>query len=376
MSEVLGVLSGIGVGILFDKATVDEANVFRAQGKLRNHAPLRTFWGAAATGSLSFACLWPHSPCPSSGSVRDSLMQSGIGGALMGSGMYVSGSCPGTLLSQIGAGMPEVPWVLPGALCGAAAYGLVEQHLPALLPRSWRPETLPELFGTPTWPVALGFAGLITGVLVMLEKVNPWVLEGIDEEDLFLTKVFTPLSIRLSHKSWPTHFVGPMIGLLHIPSFLKHGVGLGFTDGFLIFPALLFRQLGIPLSASFQSVLQPENLRWSVLIDIGVIVGAYISARQSGKLIANRRRAHVRRFSWSERAWLFFGGFCTLFGARLTNGCVSGTSLTGFFKLNTGTCLAVTTLTFSGLIAAWLSQFIPGTRSLRYRKESRPLDAD
>ncbi|MFY8115274.1 MAG: YeeE/YedE thiosulfate transporter family protein, partial [Rhabdaerophilum sp.] len=113
-----------------------------------------------------------------------------VGGAILGVGIVIAGACPGTVLAQIGTGYKDAIFTFIGGLFGALAFTYMEPNIlkPVLTTGSYGKLTLDQLMGVPFPAVATGFAAVIVGFLVWLEKVSPWEKEigpnadGVPEE--------------------------------------------------------------------------------------------------------------------------------------------------------------------------------------------------
>jgi uncharacterized protein len=113
-----------------------------------------------------------------------------VGGAILGVGIVIAGACPGTVLAQIGSGYRDAIWTFVGGLFGALAFTYLEPNVlkPVLTTGSYGRLTLDQLIGVPFPALALGFAAVLIGFLVWLEKVSPWRAEigpnadGLPEE--------------------------------------------------------------------------------------------------------------------------------------------------------------------------------------------------
>lgn len=54
------------------------------------------------------------------------LLSLAAGAFILGTGLTVAGSCPGTVFAQVGAGSSQAWLVLAGGLVGAFSYGALE----------------------------------------------------------------------------------------------------------------------------------------------------------------------------------------------------------------------------------------------------------
>ena len=136
-----------------------------------------------------------------------------IGGLLIGVGMQISGSCPGMVLVQLGAGVPWSYLTFIGALSGALAHGLVEKWL-----NSGKSETLFtskalfELIRLPAIVVRLIFIILIAIVLFLMEFFIPWTNEYANPIPAEPANIFI-------YKAWPPS--GKFLFFNHLFRFLQ-----------------------------------------------------------------------------------------------------------------------------------------------------------
>ena len=98
-----------------------------------------------------------------------------VGGLLLGVGISIAGACPGTVFAQIGAGYRDAWFTVVGGILGAMAFGYLEPTLrPFLLSGGPGKLTLDQLSSVPFWVMALSVATVLVGVLVALERSQPW----------------------------------------------------------------------------------------------------------------------------------------------------------------------------------------------------------
>lgn len=179
MSVFVAILLGLAMGAIFgmalEKGRVCEAGVIVCQMQMSRHAMLKMFLTAVATGLivLSFMVGFGFAKL----SPKATLFAADIvGGAILGIGIVVAGACPGTVLAQIGTGYKDAIFTFVGGLFGALAFTYAEPTLlkPILNAGSYGKLTLDQLIGLPFPTVALTFAAVLIGLLVWLEKLQPW----------------------------------------------------------------------------------------------------------------------------------------------------------------------------------------------------------
>lgn len=177
MSVVSAILIGLATGIVFgfalEKSRVFEPGIIAGQMQLRNFLMLKVFLAAVITGLVVLAVL--NGLFGVKLSLKPLLYKADIiGGLILGAGIALAGACPGTTLAQIGAGYRDAWFILLGGLAGALFYGYFDAPITALFDEKGAKIGFDHLVGLPFWIVALAFAAVLSGVLVMLEGWRPW----------------------------------------------------------------------------------------------------------------------------------------------------------------------------------------------------------
>ncbi|MCZ8375352.1 MAG: YeeE/YedE thiosulfate transporter family protein [Beijerinckiaceae bacterium] len=182
MSVFAAILIGLAMGAIFgmalEKGRVCEGGVIVCQMQMSRHAMLKMFLSAVATGLIVLAILVGFGFAKLS--PKATLFAADIvGGAILGVGIVIAGACPGTVLAQIGTGYKDAIFTFIGGLFGALAFTYMEPNIlkPVLTTGAYGRLTLDQLLGVPFPALALGFAAIIIGLLVWLEKVSPWEKE-------------------------------------------------------------------------------------------------------------------------------------------------------------------------------------------------------
>ena len=187
---LLGLAMGIIFGFALEKGRVCEAGVIVCQMQMSRHAMLKMFLSAVITGLIVLSILVGFGFAKLS--PKATLFAADIiGGAILGLGIVIAGACPGTVLAQIGTGYRDAIFTFVGGLFGALTFTYLEPTLlkPILTAGSYGKLTLDQLMGLPFPAVALGLAAILTGLLVWLEKMQPWSEEigpnadGLPQED-------------------------------------------------------------------------------------------------------------------------------------------------------------------------------------------------
>ncbi len=140
---------------------------------------------------------------------------------------------------------------------------------------------------------------------------------------------------------WPFWAGGLIIGLL-VPSmyfFLNTPLGVSTDYGSVIkmfFPKTKLKWLNTERFS--------DRFSWRVFFIVGMLLGAFISARLAGKpFIISEMGVFTQTLDWSVIAyglWFFIGGVLLGIGSRIAGGCTSGHSINGIANLNLSSIIA------------------------------------
>lgn len=347
------------MGLLLDRSLVSSPDVIREQFRFRRWTMLSMFLSAAATGSVALHLMMPfHGSTPKNLNIPRNV----LGGLSLGIGMLVSGSCPGTVLAQVGAGSAATSlWSLGGGIAGAALFSVLASNP---LTSSWvlfpafnqGPLRLPASF-VPVFVAALGSA--VYGVRSLLTA--PAEIE----------KEVAPLSSFDSDRPWNPVLSGMLIGALQIPSLLITGSPLGTSGAYVTAAGLLLSGIFGYHNGylnQFSAFSATNNRPWlGLLFDFGLVAGGWISShlrsstvsalQSSGAATKASSKEEVAPISWSTAAKAFTGGMMIVFGARLADGCTSGMGLSTMALLGFGAFATVASM-FAGGIGAAVMQSV------------------
>ncbi|XP_067653437.1 thiosulfate transporter TsuA-like [Haliotis asinina] len=339
-------ICGFIFGVALEKARVFEPESIRLQMVFEKWIMLKMFLAAVASGQLFLAIL---SVVPvtkyrfelaSSEFVQcfvdKGLLTSSVGPFILGAGMTLSGACPGMVLIQVGAWVPNAIFTLLGALIGALLYGLVA---PAVI-RITRPKNPFKLhqihtkFNKPYIMFALPMAVILGVVVFLLEFYIPYQRDLNRPGKLSWNIVETI--------AWPPYASGIIVGILQVPVVLVLGDTIGGSTSYVTissqwvvsktlqekFPYMAAKRTGI-------------SNWWQVIYVCCAIIGGLVSAVTSDSL------ASIQGVGLLEG---FFGGVLMLLGARIAAGCTSGHGLSGMGLLAWLSFIAVPFM-FGGAIA-------------------------
>lgn len=367
-------LVAVGVGALFgfalDKAHTDAPKVISGQMEMRDFTMMRMFLAASGTSAavvLALHLLGIKKRKPETGVALGLGLLNGfganfVGGILLGAGMYLSGSCPGTVWAQIGAGMPFTSSVLAGGILGTITFGYLEK-LWRRNPEFHKRKTTESSDMVPSFmPYAVAsilFIGIAAGVIASIDNFFPWE----NAQNLILANPIEPSVLSssaptLEAASWDPLLAGVLIGLLQIPVQLGTGTALGQSSGWVLISSKIAGifdkniQVNSPYLYKFAQERKPV---YQVLVSGGIIIGAALS-----QYLGNYP-ALAPAFAVGAESHLkaFVGGYLLLFGARLGNGCTSGHGLSGMAQLSIGAVVSVMGMFMGGMgLAAAMGNFV------------------
>ena len=139
---------------------------------------------------------------------------------------------------------------------------------------------------------------------------------------------------------WNPYFVGFLLGLVLLATYMVTGRGLGATGAFSSVAAWLaglFSPEHVAANAVHSRYFNDGAplQSWTLFLLFGAFIGALISGLQGGRVGTTIERGP--RITDNQRLMLAFGGgFLAAFGAKIAKGCTSGQALTGGSILNVG----------------------------------------
>lgn len=241
-----------------------------------------------------------------------------IGGLLIGVGMSLTGSCPGTVFAQVGSGVKSGPLVLAGGLLGGIIYTAISKNLKTKKAKAAEPETLLTISQKTNLDpnlVLLLFEGLCAAMIT------------------FATSLYPNPEGRLN----------PLIG------------GLLIGGSQLISVLLTKSTLGISSSYEeagkwFWKLVGSSKERVSsnsMIFALGATAGSFLVSRALPDLI------HRDELVLSPLRTVL-GGAIMAFGSRLGTGCTSGHGISGMALFGVSSIISVISMFAGGMAMAAL----------------------
>ncbi|KAK5629865.1 hypothetical protein RRF57_005580 [Xylaria bambusicola] len=318
-------LSGAAFGAALAASGMYEPTVILSQMKLENWHMVQTFLTASAASTfvvtlcqkLGYIHVSPRSY--SSLGLFGPLDGNMIGGYLLGVGMTLTGSCPGTVFAQVGAGVRSGLYVLGGSVLGGIIWsGFLRS---ALKPKVRAPPPKPEnltIHGT------LGVSQ--TAAFVGVEAMLAGAVAAISSLGLVRTR----------------GLVGPVLG--------------GFAiAGAQLFSALIRRTL-LGTSMSFEEL--GDYVSWLIrgggggkpksYNSMAVVTGMVIGALGVSLTTRTPQTSFPEVYIGTMR--LIFGGILLTVGSRIGGGCTSGHGITGISLLSVSSFVSIAAM-FAGALS-------------------------
>lgn len=251
-----------------------------------------------------------------------------LGSLLLGTGMALAGSGPTLTPAQLGCGVTYAGVVLAGMVLGGVAFGTLE-HFGALrtdlcAPLQGKQIALDKILNVHYATLAVPMGFLMIGVAIVLEV---FLTAERDAQYIHMGRV-APL---------PPVVCGLIIGLNQIPIRAISGKGQGGSSsvlniiGTMTFGRLLNRFKVDRLERSYQFLF--------------VYIGTTLGSLTAFKVIPGFTR--MEGYEWY---YCLVGGFLTIFGSRIANGCTCGNGISGTSELSWHSFIGAGSI-FAGAIA-------------------------
>ncbi|MCP4156590.1 MAG: YeeE/YedE family protein [bacterium] len=163
----------------------------------------------------------------------------------------------------------------------------------------------------------------------------------------------------LKMELWSPYAVGIGLGILSWFTFLLSDKSLGCSTAFSRFSGmitLLFSRKAVEESEYYKKT--PPVIDWQVMLVIGIVIGAFLSALFSGTLKFETVPA-LWKFQFGDSVSLrwgmaLMGGIFMGFGSRWSNGCTSGHGISGTLQMSISGWLSVVFFFAAGILTAFL----------------------
>lgn len=247
---------------------------------------------------------------------------------MLGAGMAITGSCPGTVFVQVAAGVPSGLPVLLGCALGGITFVKIGPYLKtkkAIKPTSNDKLTLSAKLETDPQLTLLSFEAIMVGMI-------------------YLTSVLQPGKARVLNPV----ISGSLIGASQLASLVLARMPLGISGSYEELGRWVWytidRVRGAGRNQDSKSPAPPQvtPAYKHIFMGAGVIAGTLL-LRTWKPEFAIRDNSHM---SWFRAV---AGGFLLVFGSRLGGGCTSGHGLSGAALLSLSSFVSVAAMFGGGI---------------------------
>lgn len=349
MSGLTSAIVGTTFGSAFDLALMNDPTVIRTQFSFSSFLMLRMFLSASVASTIAVHVLHivdskKYQPKPLSVlNNSDQVKKNIFGGALLGIGMFFSGSCPGTVWSQIGS-FPNLQalFTVLGSLTGCILFSKLQDSGKLdvsckVIPKESKPKQK-SLNHLMPLVLTIGFLGVIFGV----EKFAPWKSQ--------LPK-FLQNPGDVSNQVIDPAYAGVMIGIAQFISYYGNGCGLGSSSGWMYMVGVVSSFIGYK-SKTLQQASKSEVGKKQAITALFITVGSYIIQHYLQQdILRVSRGVSVTQVDLIQS---FLGGVLILLGARIAGGCTSGHGLTGIANINPLSFVTVAAMFGGGILVSFI----------------------
>lgn len=347
--------SGFVFGFALEKGRVFEPTLIVRQMAFSQWTMMKMFLGATAMSllSASLVSFWKPKLFSSVTAEKESKVNVGmpaliVGGALLGGGMALTGACPGTVLAQLGTGVPGAVVVVLGGISGTMAYAATES-LWAPYRRTYKIGkpmiSINQWLGTSFAGAAVPLALVILAAAAGLDYLVPWGSEHPRPANL---PAVDPSASLLASWAWHPIIAGALIGLLQIPVMIYAGNLVGSSSSYVTLASWLTKAVApsaMPAMPCLAKAHDGMGNLWQVIYVAAAALGAAASSTMSGSWGTVQGLDNIPR--------AFVGGFVLLYGSRLAGGCTSGHGISGMGMLLTSSFIAVAAMFGGGALVSF-----------------------
>ncbi|QIW99825.1 hypothetical protein AMS68_005343 [Peltaster fructicola] len=246
-----------------------------------------------------------------------------LGGALVGLGMSLTGSCPGTVTAQLAQGTPNAGIIALGGLLGGITHIALGRPSKRRLrtksrspPPTIQPQTIQDAIG--------------------VTDVTLYTVIGVGWLALLC------LSTAVRHEPlWRSAIAGGLwLGSSQLVSILATSTTIGSTG--------IYDQAGRYVLQFLGSKVEPVSTPpKSLLFGIGAVAGSWILTQ----ILPAYNLTSAADLPWTSA---LTGGFIMVFGAKIAKGCTSGHGLSGLGALSMSSLVSVASMFGAGILSQHL----------------------
>ncbi|EED22494.1 conserved hypothetical protein [Talaromyces stipitatus ATCC 10500] len=247
-----------------------------------------------------------------------------IGGVMVGFGMALTGACPGTVLVQVGTGVPSGRYAIIGGILGGILYIILAKRL-RRAPTGASPQannSLPAKFGVDPNTALLMFEGMCICLILAARYLVPSQIET------FLDPVVG----------------GTLIGAAQLATLILTKSPVGVSTCYEDIGLWFWGCLGCETSSSPTQGVTRRLIPLSKAIAFasGILASSYVLSKAMPEMI-------IKDALVISPARGILGGAIMVFGARIAGGCTSGHGISGMSMLGISSIITVASMFAGGI---------------------------
>lgn len=254
---------------------------------------------------------------------------------MVGAGMTLTGACPGTVVVQVGTGIPSGRWAILGGVLGGTFYALTAKWIrrntacPSQPPPPPSAEqlSLPGKLGLKPNTAILMFEGMCLAMTAALQRLVP--------ENGHVKTLLDPV------------VGGLFIGLAQLAALLMTKSPVGVSSFYEDVGHWFWSLFGYQTKSDTVGKTAVFPLTRAVAFAGGILASSYTLARTVPELMMQDALAITP-------ARGIMGGFVMVMGARMAGGCTSGHGITGMSMLGISSIITVASMFAGGIGLALL----------------------
>ncbi|KAI9207959.1 uncharacterized protein BJ171DRAFT_455932 [Polychytrium aggregatum] len=356
---------GVGFGFVLEKCKVYLPTVITNQLLMSDFTMMQMFLTATAGGiivmsALEHAGLFKRPPKTSLTVGLGTLNGFGgnvLGGAIMGTGMALSGACPGTVIVQLGAGLQSARYVAAGGLVAAVLFGYTHRFIQNFLPKfgsKTQVATVDQRLKVPYGLFGIGAASALLAAVYVLGQVTDSrsaVLAIFKDAPARFSSLLTLRGFdhpTLQSFAWTPVVGGLALTAVQAGSILLRDAPLGASTAYAEIGAQIVSRVDANWKKNaplYQSHIELD----STYLAVGVLTGSALSLWLAG---ASELPPLLPAAVSPIQA--IVGGFLLVTGARLANGCTSGHGISGMAQFSVPSFATIASMFAGGIATAFL----------------------
>ncbi|KAF7915278.1 hypothetical protein BELL_0088g00170 [Botrytis elliptica] len=358
------ILSGVLFGAALTAAGVYSPTVIVSQMKLESFHMLKVFLSASATSAAIFLIAHRLSPTiapPRQPSSLSLFPYDGnlIGGLLLGTGMALTGACPGTVLPQIVTGYSSGRYAFLGGILGGIIYSFIRPFIRSPSTRPIVPDSKPTLYQklgpkADELKAVYIYQNFCWGIILLAS----WLSNSQEQSLLSATWGGIGIGCAQGASLWLTgNTLGTSAAYEQIGDLFWWGLER-LRGGDVVSEKVYENGNGNGSGVSKHHEITQQRPRPSIrsnLFTLGILLGSYILSHTftlPSSLTSPLPKISLDTPTIPEISitHALLGGIAMVLGARIAGGCTSGHGISGMSLLSVSSIISVAAMFGGGIL--------------------------